>query len=74
MDYKKFFEEVTDWINEVNKMAIKYGMGGEEFWTWVTTSVGEMCNKYDNNKLVVNQMVMLTEWLEDIYFQSKAKQ
>jgi hypothetical protein len=67
MDYQKFFNEVVDWINQCNQMAMKQGMNSDAFWNWVTSSTGEMCTRYKNNQLVIRQMVMLYEWLEDIY-------
>lgn len=67
MDYQKFFNEVVNWINQSNQMAMKYGLNSDEFWNWVTSSIGEMCTRYHNNPLVVRQMSMLFEWLEDVY-------
>ena len=67
MDYQKFFNEVVGWINQSNRMAIKHGLDSDEFWHWVSSSTGEICKRYDNNQLVVRQMVMLYEWLEDVY-------
>lgn len=67
MDYQKFFNEVVDWINQCNQMAMKHGMNSDAFWNWVTHSIGEMSNKYNNNQLVNMQLAMLFGWLEDIY-------
>ena len=66
MDYKVFYAEVADWIYQVNQMASKHGMGSEAFWQWVTSSISEICNKYNNNILVKKQMTMLYEWLEEV--------
>lgn len=71
MDYEAFFKDVVDWINQTNQLAVKHGMESSEFWTWVTRSTGELGNKYNNNPLVVKQMVMLHEWLDEMYFSSK---
>lgn len=73
MDYKAFFAEIADWINQVNQRAMQHGMESNEFWSWVTGSIGEIANKYGNNKLVINQMVMLFEWLEDVYAEGKKR-
>jgi hypothetical protein len=67
MDYKAFYAEVAEWIMQVNQMAMKYGMDSDAFWNWVTTSMGEIAEKYKNNPLVVSQMAMLFEWLDDVY-------
>jgi hypothetical protein len=48
-------------------MAMKYGMNSNDFWNWVTSSIGEIGSKYKNNQLVIRQLAMLFEWLEDIY-------
>jgi hypothetical protein len=67
MDYKAFFADVLDWINESNRMAARHGFENIVFWEWVSHSIGELSNKYDNNKFVINQMVMLFQWLEEVY-------
>lgn len=71
MDYKKFFEEVADWIYKVNDMATRYGMDSKEFWDWVMESTSEISERYQNNKLVINQMTMLYMWLEDVNAEMK---
>lgn len=71
MDYKAFFADIADWINQVNQQAVQHGMGSNEFWKWVTHSMGEIGNKYGNNKLVVKQMAMLYEWLEEVYAEGR---
>lgn len=67
MDYHKFYAEIADWILCVNHMAAKYTMDSHEFWNWVSKSIGDMANKYENNKLVTSQLTMLFIWLDDIY-------
>lgn len=67
MDYNVFYAEIADWINQANKMAMKHGITSEQFWDWVSDSVAYMCNKYDNNQLVIKQMKMLASWLDDVY-------
>ena len=71
MDYKAFYEEVANWINQCNQKAIKLGMHSNDFWSWVMRSIGELSDKYGNNELVKMQMVMLVDWLNDIYERSK---
>lgn len=71
MDYEKFYQEIATWINEANNKAVQFGLENTEFWTWVTQSEGEMCEKYNNNPLVIKQMVMLHEWLAEIYYKNK---
>jgi hypothetical protein len=67
MDYQMFYNEVVEWINLGNQMAMKHGMNSDEFWNWVTSSTAEICKRYNNNPLVVKQMAMLFEWLDDVY-------
>ncbi|WP_117161329.1 hypothetical protein [Paraliobacillus sp. X-1268] len=71
MDYQKFYAEVVEWIMQVNQKATQFGMDSQDFWKWVMTSVSEFEVRYNKNKLVINQMVMLIEWLEEIYFERK---
>lgn len=71
MNYEQFYQEVAKWINQSNQLAIQYGLQSNEFWTWVLDSIGEISNKYNNNELVKRQMMMLHDWLIDIYEGSK---
>lgn len=71
MDYKAFYSEVAEWIIHVNQQAMTHSMDSNEFWAWVTSSMGELSNKYGNNKLVINQMSMLFMWLDDVYTEMK---
>lgn len=68
MDYKAFFAEVADWINQVNQQAVQHGMESEQFWVWVVRSTSEICEKHQNEKLVVKQMSMLYIWLEEVAY------
>lgn len=70
MDYKAFFSEVADWIMQANTMAVNHGMDSDVFWKWVMDSTAAISEKYGNNKLVLNQMVMLFYWIEDFYAES----
>lgn len=67
MDYEAFYAEIVVWINDCNQKAVSFGITSSEFWTWVMDSVGEMCDRYQNNELVQRQTIMLVEWLQDIY-------
>jgi hypothetical protein len=71
MDYKRFFGECAEWVLEVNKQAVALGMDSDAFWQWIVKSSTDICERYNNNKLVINQMVMLVDWVQDIYRQSK---
>ncbi len=67
MDYKAFYEDVVGWINQANQAAVMYGMHDERFWAWVAESSGAISRKYQNNALAIKQMLMLVQWLEDVY-------
>lgn len=69
MDYEKFFAEIAAWIQSVNQVATAHGMESEHFWTYVMKSSNDICIKYNNNDLVMKQMVMLYSWLEAAYSQ-----
>lgn len=69
MDYEKFFAEIAAWIQSVNQVATAHGMDSDPFWEYVMTSAKDICEKYNNNDLVMKQMVMLYAWLEDVYAQ-----
>lgn len=74
MDYSKFYSEVALWIQQSNQNAIKHGFDSDTFWDWVVKSSGEMCNRYDNNELVILQMTMLIEWLEKVFNSTKGEE
>lgn len=67
MDYEKFFAEIAVWIQSVNAQASTHGMDSSQFWEYIMTSSNEICAKYNNEDLVMKQMVMLYSWLEDVY-------
>lgn len=67
MDYKAFFNDVVGWINQANQAATRYGMQKPDFWVWVADSSGELCRKYQDNRLAIKQMMMMVEWLEEVY-------
>lgn len=48
-------------------MAVDLGMQSDAFWAWVTEYAGQIGNKYGNTDLVVKQLLMLIDWLEEVY-------
>lgn len=73
MDYRALYDDVIDWIEQVNQAAAKYGMESSDFWMWVADSAGALSKKYQEHRLVVKQMVMLVEWLEEVYESRREK-
>ncbi|OPG94109.1 hypothetical protein B2I21_33095 [Chryseobacterium mucoviscidosis] len=67
MDYKAFFWDMFLWTQGVNDAARQFGMQSPDFWKWVADSGGAICRKYEDNRLAVKQMVMMIEWLEEVY-------
>ncbi|MFI8712016.1 hypothetical protein [Brevibacillus brevis] len=67
MDYKAFYDDVVSWINQANQAAAKYGMHDEQFWAWAADSSAVISKKYQDNPLVIKQMLMLVNWLEEAY-------
>ena len=67
MDYQAFYAEIANWITQVNQQAATLGMQSDAFWAWVMESSGELGNKYGNTDLVIKQMLMLIDWLEEVY-------
>jgi hypothetical protein len=67
MDYKAFFWDVFMWTQQVNQEVLKLGMDSPEFWAWLADSTSELCRKYQDNRLAIKQMMMLVEWLEEVY-------
>jgi hypothetical protein len=66
MDYKALFGDVEKWIQEANLTAARLGMENPEFWQWVADSASALCQKYQEHRLVIKQMMMLVEWLEEV--------
>ncbi|MBY9082365.1 hypothetical protein KIH86_13950 [Paenibacillus sp. HN-1] len=67
MDYGAFFADVQAWIGQANQAAARFGMESPAFWQWAADSTGAMCRKYNDHRLAIKQMMMLVEWLEEVY-------
>lgn len=72
MDFHIFYQDVIKWMEANNQMISKYSIQSDTYWDWVVKSSGYMCNKYDNHQLVINQMMMLMNYLENIYKEANA--
>ena len=67
MDYNVFYRDVAAWIGQANQAAMTNGMENPVFWAWVADSCGAITRKYGESRIVIKQMMMLVEWLEEVY-------
>lgn len=73
LNYGAFFADVQVWIGQANQAAMKHGMDNELFWKWVADSSAAICAKHQEHRLAIKQMIMLVEWLEEVYETQKGK-
>ena len=64
-DYRKFMNEVVDWIEAQEDAAQRYGFGSVEYFNWVFESSGKLCDKYENHPFALRQMRMVYEHIDE---------
>lgn len=64
-DYRKFMNEVVDWIETQEDAAQRYGFGSVEYFNWVFESSGKLCDKYENHPFALRQMRMVYEHIDE---------
>ena len=64
-DYRKFMNEVVDWIEAQEKAAQRFGFGSEQYFDWVFKSSGQLCDKYENHPFALRQMRMVYEHIDE---------
>ena len=64
-DYRKFMNEVVDWIKAQEDAAQRYGFGSVEYFNWVFESSGKLCDKYENHPFALRQMRMVYEHIDE---------
>ena len=64
-DYRKFMNEVVDWIEAQEDAAQRYGFGSVEYFNWVFESSGKLCDEYENHPFVRRQMLMVFEHIDE---------
>lgn len=75
MDYKAFFWDIFQWTEQVNRAVPHFGgMENPAFWSWVAESSSGICAKYQNHRLAIKQMIMLVEWVEEVYNERRKPQ
>lgn len=66
MNYIEFFEvEVPNWMRQSNQVMANVGFATDDYWRWVVQSMGALCKKYGDDKLVKAQCSLVFEWLEE---------
>lgn len=66
-DYRKFMNEVVDWIEAQEDAAQRYGFGSVEYFNWVFESSGKLCDKYENHPFALRQMRMVYEHIDEAF-------
>jgi len=66
-DYRKFMNEVVDWIEAQEDAAQRYGFGSVEYFNWVFESSGKLCDEYENHPFVRRQMLMVFEHIDEAF-------
>ena len=64
-DYRKFMNEVVDWIEAQEDAAQRYGFGSVEYFNWVFESSGKLCDKYENHPFALRQLRMVYEHIDE---------
>ena len=64
-DYRKFMNEVVDWIEAQEDAAQRYGFGSVEYFNWVFESSGKLCDKYENYPFALRQIRMVYEHIDE---------
>ena len=70
-DYRKFMNEVVDWIEAQEEAAQRFGFGSEQYFDWVFKTSGQLCDKYENHPFVSRQMLMIFEYIDEVFKNQK---
>ena len=73
LDYRAFYQDVTDWIYQSQEVERIKGFGTEEYMDWIVQSVVQICEKYNNDKFVHKQMRMLWNHIDDAVIKTIGK-
>lgn len=73
LDYRAFYQDVTDWIYQSQEVERIKGFGTEEYMDWIVQSVVQICEKYNNDKFVHKQMRMLWNHIDDAVIRTIGK-
>lgn len=70
MNYIDFFEnEVPNWMRASNQKMQEVGFNTDAYWLWVAQSIAAICDKYNNDRFVLDQFNIIWNLLD-----SKAKE
>ncbi|MGY3739982.1 hypothetical protein ACWOA2_07695 [Granulicatella elegans] len=73
LDYRAFYQDVTDWIYQAQEVERIKGFGTDEYMDWIVQSVVQICEKYNNDKFVHKQMRMLWNHIDDAVIKTIGK-
>lgn len=65
MDYRKFLQELADWMEASNQRLKQFGFDSDVYWQWVMQSSGELCNSYGNHPLCLEIMAAVLRFQDD---------
>lgn len=68
MDFKQFYDDLYEWVQQINKKSQEVNQ--DEYWVFILTSAGELSKKHGENqfvKLVINAHIDFLEavWKEN---------
>ncbi|MGX6962444.1 hypothetical protein [Vagococcus xieshaowenii] len=69
MNWKAFFEELQQLMNDSNDKMTQYPLVSEEYWVWFINEVGLIAKKYNDHPLVWNFLNSLVDFQNDNYKQ-----
>ena len=73
LDYRAFYQDVTDWIYQAQEVERIKGFGTDEYMDWIVQSVVQICEKYNDDKFVIKQMRMLWNHIDDAVIRTIGK-
>lgn len=73
LDYRAFYNDVVDWIYQAQEVERLKGFGTDEYIEWVVQSVVQICEKYNNDKFVQKQMMMLWNHIDEAVIRTIGK-
>lgn len=67
MDYHKFLSDLANWMDQSNEQVKAIGFTNQSYWDWLVSSLGELCDKYDNHPLCTEIVSVMIKFQEDTF-------